>query len=216
VTWKSTGVKATGGSGESGGAVFAKDGVAASDSSVTFTLADGTTKITVPLANVAGFEDGFGLYEFTETPSTMSYYINGMSDSDYSVVYCQFNKSDYSEVKGCVAGEDDEHNRFYVSKPVYDSSAKRLTGAITVRDDYYYGDDEDVIGVLRLVVVDKSGREFCASRPVNMQLQAKKAKTAQDIAAALNSESERVRISLENDIIVLRRTQASIKMTAAL
>jgi len=215
VTWKSTGVKATGGSGESGGAVFAKDGVAASDSSVTFTLADGTTKITVPLANVAGFEDGFGLYEFTETPSTMSYYINGMSDSDYSVVYCQFNKSDYSEVKGCVAGEDDEHNRFYVSKPVYDSSAKRLTGTITVRDDYY-GDYEDVIGVLRLVVVDKSGREFCASRPVNMQLQAKKAKTAQDIAAALNSESERVRISLENDIIVLRRTQASIKMTAAL
>ena len=48
-TWTTTGVVAEGSKGDQGDAIFAKNGIDTSDpDNVTFTLADGTTKITVP------------------------------------------------------------------------------------------------------------------------------------------------------------------------
>jgi len=194
-TWTSTGVKATGAvgaagaDGDDGDAVFAKDGVDTSDpSTVTFTLADGTTKISVPRANVVGFEDGYGLYKCETFPAEIKYYVNGMSEDGYSAVYVELKTEDGTDL--AVATRSSGAPAVSVSKP--EASGGKLTGTVSISKA------SDCVGVLKVTVVDNNGQEVYASRAVDLRVNAT-VSAPEDLAKLLSSEDP-VAITLTQDV----------------
>ncbi len=192
-TWTSTGVKATGADGakgdkgddgakgDRGDAIFAENGVAVSDdgSSVTFTLADGTTTFTVPIVHTltVGFES-YETFEITPTTTNRIKIVlpSDLKETDYTALVAELKTAEGIDLAIATrAGQP----IIEINKPTFGADGSyNDDAAVTINKPY------DGIAVLKITLIDNDGQELSASRPVNLRM---KVSSADELADALKN-----------------------------
>ncbi len=192
-TWTSTGVKATGADGakgdkgddgakgDRGDAIFAENGVAVSDdgSSVTFTLADGTTTFTVPIVRTltVGFES-YETFEITPTTTNRIKIVlpSDLKETDYMALVAELKTEEGIDLAIATrAGQP----IIEINKPTFGADGSyNDDAAVTINKPY------DGIAVLKITLIDNDGQELSASRPVNLRM---KVSSADELADALKN-----------------------------
>ncbi len=207
-TWTPTGVKATGADGakgdkgddgakgdrgdkgekgeqgekgDRGDAIFAENGVAVSDdgSSVTFTLADGTTTFTVPIVRTltVGFES-YETFEITPTTTNRIKIVlpSDLKETDYTALVAELKTAEGIDLAIATrAGQP----IIEINKPTFGADGSyNDDAAVTINKPY------DGIAILKITLIDNDGQELSASRPVNLRM---KVSSADELAAALQN-----------------------------
>lgn len=167
--WVSTGVLATGPAGTNGDAIFAKDGIdyTTDPDYVTFTLADGTTTITLPMASVV--KVAFDSYDI--------FYASGVNNEIEIVLPATLKEADYSSIMAVVtngsgSGMDIQTRaaqqntwEVKVTKPTFLDGAL-VAGSAKVTLTAPANTKLSETAWLKVTITDNNGQEVSASRPV--------------------------------------------------
>ena len=176
-TWTSTGVNATGADGADGAdgapgtpgaqgdAVFAKDGVVVSDdgSSVTFTLADGNTTFTVPIAHAltVGFES-YDKFMLTPTSNVVAILLPAtFQEEDYTALVAEI-KSDAGTAMDISTRAAALPWQVELADPTFANGVYQNDAQATVTAPEGVSDGDRAI--LKITLIDAKGQELSVSR----------------------------------------------------
>lgn len=158
-----------GADGEDGDSIFAKDGIDTSDpDNVTFTLADGATKITLPRTN--GITVGFDSYDV--------FYGTAINNEIELVFPTTLKENDYTAIMATVTNESgtgmDIQTRssatnnvwgVRITKPTFTSGVIDAgSGKVTLTAPKNIKLSETAM--LEVTITDKSGKKYTTTRPV--------------------------------------------------
>lgn len=170
-----TGVQATGDKGDTGAegaqgdAIFDKDGIDLSDpDNVTFTLADGVTKITLPKASpvTVGFES-YDTFICTPTSNEMTLVLpSTLKETDYTAIVATVsngNGTDMDIQTRAAAGTNTWGVK--VTKPTFDNVGKLVVGSAKVTL-FVPQDVTNSKALLKVTMIDTKGKENSVSRVI--------------------------------------------------
>ncbi|MEG0808404.1 MAG: leucine-rich repeat protein, partial [Alistipes sp.] len=178
-TWTSTGVRATGrpgapgrpgadgADGADGDAIFAKDGIDTSDSNnVTFTLADGVTKITLPryIALKIGDDNSAEILSITTIDETDIALVlpSGFKESDYSAIMAEAKNNAGTSTDIKTRAITNPLWQVKVTKPTFTNGVCNQDAKITITPP-----SQSLIGdnaILRVTMINSNGNEVVSAR----------------------------------------------------
>lgn len=157
-----------GSNGKDGDSIFAKDGIDTTDpDNVTFTLADGTTKITLPRTNgvTVGFES-YDVFYCSPTDNEITLVLpSTLKESDYNTIIATVSNSNGTnmDIQTRSASNGDKWG-VRVTKPTF-SSGNIVEGSAKVTLTLPQ-DKTNYKAMLRVTIVDSKGKESSVTRVV--------------------------------------------------
>ncbi len=158
----------TGATGSNGDAIFAEDGIDTTDpDNVTFTLADGTTKITLPRTNgvTVGFES-YDVFYCSPTDNEITLILpSTLKESDYNAIVATVSNGNGSNMDIQTRSANSSDNwGVQVTKPTF-SGGSIVAGSAKVTLTLPQ-DKTNYKAILRVTIVDSKGKEASVTRVV--------------------------------------------------
>lgn len=155
--------------GKDGDSIFAKDGIDLSDpDNVTFTLADGTTKITLPRSSAISIEfDSYDIFYCSATNNQITLVLPAtLKETDYNAIVATISNANGTDVDiatRAAAGPDTWSVN--VTKPSFDSEGKVIASSAKVTL-FAPQSDASSKAILKVTIIDIVGKENSVSRVV--------------------------------------------------